>query len=119
MKTKKIKVKVDTTFKYIQIFNGIFGLTDTEIEILAEFIDAKIRLDKAGITMNAFSTEIKKQVATKLGRDDFNTLNNYIKKLKEKGAIIPDGDGYRILPLFITTGESQITFELQRQNENN
>ena len=36
---RKITVKIDSTLKYLQLWNGIFNLTDKEIQILAAFID--------------------------------------------------------------------------------
>lgn len=34
-----IKINTDTTFKYLQVFNGILELTQKELAVLAEFID--------------------------------------------------------------------------------
>lgn len=36
---RKITVKIDSTIKYIQLWNGIFNLTDKEVQILSAFID--------------------------------------------------------------------------------
>lgn len=98
---QKIKINANTTRKYVSVFNFIFRLTDTEIDILAEFIDIYKELSKNSININPFSTEIKKKVAERLGREDFNTLNNYITSLRKKKAIQDDLQGYKINPILI------------------
>ena len=35
MNIKKISVNIDTTYKYLQIWNGIFDMTNKELEILS------------------------------------------------------------------------------------
>lgn len=108
---KRIKVKADTTFKYIQLLNGVFKLTDMEIRVLADFIDLYKKLQDAGIDTNPFSTENKKKVADKQGRDDFNTLNHYIQNLRKKKAISKTNRGYEIHPFLIPKDDEQgITF---------
>lgn len=109
---KKIKVKADTTFKYLQLLNGILKLTDKEIAILADFVDLQKKINDAGFDMNAFSTENKKKVAKMQGRKDFNTLNHYIKKLSEKGVIRPIDGGYKIRDFLIPGNEKEIVFVL-------
>tara|TARA_R110002012_G_C11616018_1_gene608536 strand:+ start:415 stop:765 length:351 start_codon:yes stop_codon:yes gene_type:complete len=89
---KRITVKIDTTYKYIRLWNGLFNLTRKELEILAEFVDANKALkDKA---KNVCNVEIKKIVASKLSIEDYNTLNNYIKRFKKKGVILKKGKYY-------------------------
>lgn len=36
---RKITVNINSTLKYIQLWNGIFNLTDKEAEILSHFIE--------------------------------------------------------------------------------
>ena len=38
MRKKKITVNIDTTYKYVQLWNGIFDLTNKELTILSSFI---------------------------------------------------------------------------------
>jgi predicted transcriptional regulator len=91
---KTLKVKVDSTLKYLQVFNGILELTDKELLVLSKFIDLSE-------TINLCSTENKKVVAESLGIKDPNTLNNYVKKLKDKGAIKKTKDGYKLSPILL------------------
>lgn len=98
---KKITVKIKNIKEYIQMMNGFFELTDSEINVLSEFIKMKMALDKSDVSINPFSVNIKKKVAEALGRDDFNTLNSYIKRVKDKGAIYPTQEGYKINRLLI------------------
>jgi F0F1-type ATP synthase epsilon subunit len=86
---RKINIKTDSTLKYFQVFNGILELTDKELKILAEFVDTST-------TINLCSAENKKTVSKKLDIKDPNTLNNYVKRLKDKGAIKKTKNGYSL-----------------------
>jgi len=91
---KKLKVKADTTLKYLQVFNGILELTDKELQVLSKFIDL-------GDTIDLCSPSNKKVVAKDLDIKDHNTLNNYVKRLKDKGAIKKGKNGYELNPILI------------------
>ena len=90
--SRKIQIKAETTFKYLQIFNGILELTDKELLILSKFIDL-------AETTNICSSDSKKKVAESVGIEDPNTLNNYVKRLKDKGAISKNKNGYIVSQL--------------------
>lgn len=90
--SRKIQIKADTTFKYLQVFNGILELTDKELLILSKFIDLSE-------TKNICSADSKRKVAEAVGIEDPNTLNNYVKRLKDKGAITKSKDGYIVSQL--------------------
>jgi len=91
---RKITVNIDSTLKYLQLWNGIFNLTDKGLRILASFLDVQ------GITdeVNLCSVRNKKEVARIIGIKDHNTLNNYIKRFKDKGAILKSMNTYKINP---------------------
>ena len=36
---QNLTIKVNSTYKYLQIWNGIFNLTEKELKILALFVD--------------------------------------------------------------------------------
>lgn len=110
---KRIAVRNVTTFKYLQLLNGVLKLTDMEMRVLADFIDRYKKLQAADLDVNPFSTDNKKKVAEKQGRDDFNTLNYYIQKLRDKGAIKPVDDGYEIPEFLIPGEEDEIVFVLK------
>lgn len=80
MKKRKITVNIDTTYKYVQLWNGIFNLTDKELAIISAFIDTNIIRED----INICSVANKKAVARIVGIKDYNTLNNYVKSLKIK-----------------------------------
>lgn len=86
----KIKINADTTLKHISIWNGIFNLTKKELQVLAALIDSEIRLG----TGNIASPVNKKEAAKEIGIEDFNTLNNYIKRLKDKKALSLKNNSY-------------------------
>jgi hypothetical protein len=91
---KRITVKIDTTYKYIKLWNGLFNLTKKELEILSAFVDANRAFKKK--VKNACNVDIKKIVAANLGIEDYNTLNNYVKRFKKKGVIIKKGKYYSL-----------------------
>ena len=89
---RKFNIKTDNTLKFLQVFNGILELTDTELRILASFIDNSE-------TVNLCSPVNKKKVAEVMEIKDHNTLNNYVKRLKDKNAIVQTKNGYELSPL--------------------
>lgn len=87
---QKLTIKADTTFKYIKLWNGFFDLTQMELRVLATMVDtARLLGDN-----NICSPAVKKAAAEEINRSDFNTLNNYVKKIKDKGAISKKGSAY-------------------------
>lgn len=96
-RSMNLKIKADSTFKYLQVFNGILELTQKELQVLAEFINV-------GDLEDLCSVETKQIVAKNIGLKDFNTLNNYIKRLKDKNAMVlvnkPGKNAYTI-PKFL------------------
>ena len=80
----KVKIKANSIYKRLQIWNGIFNLTNKELEVVSAFIKVNITAKRK----NLCSKKNKDEVARILLFDDPNTLNNYIKKFKDKGALI-------------------------------
>ena len=101
---KKIIVKADSTYKYLQLWNGIFNLTNTELIILAAFID----VDNITENTNLCAMENKKAVAASAGIKDPNTLNNYIKKFKDKGVTKKVGSKYILNRLLVPEQNGEI-----------
>ena len=94
MKKRKITVSIDSTYKYVQLWNGIFNLTNKELTILTAFID----VNNITEDINMCSVSNKKKVAGMVGIRDHNTLNNYIKKFKDKGALLLRQNTYYLNP---------------------
>jgi hypothetical protein len=109
-KTKKVRVPVRTIEDYIQIFNGILRLTPRELEVLAVFLRIQRQLERKGMPISPFSTEMKKLAAKKLKWSDFNALNVYIKRLHDKGAIQRTQEDYAIISLLVPKGETGVLF---------
>jgi hypothetical protein len=78
----KINIKANSIYKRLQIWNGIFDLTNKELEVVSAFIKVNMKAKRR----NLCSKKNKDEVANLLKFDDPNTLNNYIKRLKDKGA---------------------------------
>ena len=78
----KVNIKADSIFKRVLIWNGIFNLTNKELEILSAFIKVNLKSK----SKNFCTKKSKDEVAKIMKIEDSNTLNNYIKKLKDKGA---------------------------------
>jgi len=114
MSEKVLRLKIDSIEEYLSLFDGVFQLTETEKEVLAQFIRIHRTLISSGLDVNPFSTDMKKRVAEELGRDNFNTLNNYIKSMKDKRAILPVDDGYSINPILVPKeNESRIIINIE------
>lgn len=105
---QKITIPVNSTNKYLSIWNGIFNLTPMELMILSTFIDVQNVTEKNNIC----TISNKKEVARIVGIKDYNTLNNYIKKLKDKGALLHDGKKYTLNRL-LNTNNTEIELSIQ------
>ena len=103
--SRRVNIPVKTTYQFLQVFNGILELTDKELQVLSSFIDT-------GETVNLCSPKAKKQVADNLGVKDPNTLNNYVKRLKDKGAITRTSKGYKLSKLLQSSGSGVITIQI-------
>jgi len=89
---QNLTIKVNSTYKYLQIWNGIFNLTDKELKILSLFVDINKELKEVSLC----TPKSKKLVAEKVGFKDHNTLNNYVKKFKDKGVLLKRGRNYSL-----------------------
>jgi len=107
---RNINIAVRTTYQFLQVFNGILELTDKELQVLSAFIDL-------GKTVNLCSADAKKDVAKELNVKDPNTLNNYVKRLKDKGAIVKTKNGYKLSKL-LTISEDVVTISIQNATPN-
>ena len=67
---------------WIQSLNGLLDLTDREIEVLAAFI----RYSSTG----PITAAARKYVAEELEMKSVAVLNNFVKALKDKKALVPD-----------------------------
>ena len=99
---RKITVNIDSTLKYLQLWNGIFNLTGKGLQILSAFIDVQNITDE----VNLCSVRNKKEVARMVGIKDPNTLNNYIKRFKDKGAMIKSMNTYKLNPFLDPSTEN-------------
>jgi hypothetical protein len=95
---QKIKIPVDGVLQYLSVWNGIFNLTPMELKVLSAFIVTDDLLGSDDLC--CYSN--KKATALSLGISDPNTLNNYVKKLKDKGAIIVNKKRYELNRLLNT-----------------
>ena len=109
MKKRKITVSIDTTYKYVQLWNGIFNLTDKELAIISAFIDTNIIRED----INICSVENKKAVSRIVGIKDYNTLNNYIKRFKDK-RVIQKTDGNYSLNSFLNPDTDSVTVNIKK-----
>jgi len=90
MKSIQFKIEQEEYVKtYLTLMNGIFNLTEMEISILAAFI--KYNPDLIGTSLS------RKVVAEWLNITNVAVLNNYVKKLKTKNAILITKDSHYTL----------------------
>ena len=109
MKKRKITVNIDSTLKYLQLWNGIFHLTDKGLQILSTFIDVQSITEE----VNLCSVKNKKEVAKMVKIKDYNTLNNYIKKFKDKGALLLTNNYYKLNP-FLNPDTDKVEITISR-----
>ena len=109
MNIKKISVNIDTTYKYLQIWNGIFDMTNKELEILSAFVDVQNITEE----VNLCSVINKKAVASNVGIKDYNTLNNYVKRFKDKGVMLKR-NGYYILNPLLSSETDKVEITINR-----
>lgn len=86
---KRIQINATSTLKAIQLWNGIFELTSMELEVLSFLLDVNT-------SDNLCSADNKKKVAKLLDIEDYRTLNNYVKRLKDKKAILYEDKIYKV-----------------------
>tara|TARA_Y100000361_G_scaffold89087_2_gene79198 strand:- start:125 stop:439 length:315 start_codon:yes stop_codon:yes gene_type:complete len=98
----KLTLNLDTTAKYIGFWNSIFKLTNKEMAILLEFI-------AVSSIYGLCTLESKKAVAANRKISDYNTLNNYVKKLKDKNAIEYKNGQYKLHKILANRQKATVT----------
>lgn len=116
MKAKRAKITLNSIEDYVRMMNGLFGLTDREIDVLSEFIKEKLYREQNDIDANVhlFHHSVKKRIAKRLGKKSHHWINGYIMDLKKKGAIVPLGEEgkYRINKGIMPRGEDKVVIEI-------
>lgn len=108
---KRFKINPKSTMQYLEVFNGMLKLTNKEMQVLASFLDKHYQLKEHKI--DPFSTEIRKQIAEELKMENADSINNYVKALKDKQAIRLIKGRYVFNPLVVKQeDEEAIVFEL-------
>lgn len=100
----KLTLKLETTYKYLQFWNSLFNLTSKELNILTVLVDINEKEKDANLCSNSN----KKLAAKELNFKDPNTLNNYVKKFKDKGALILNGENYILHKLLANKNEVEV-----------
>ena len=105
MKTNQFTFKTDASMlliAYLKTINGIIGLTNKELEVMALIVEF------SGETRE-ITPKDRDGVRTLLGFSQCD-LNNYISRLKKKGAIIQKETGLfvnsKLIPVFNEDGLS-------------
>ena len=106
-----IKVTLNTSYKYIQFWNGVFNLTKKELQVLSLLLTVNETFESD----NLCDPQTKKTVAMAMGIKDHNTLNNYIKRLKDKEAIQLKDKNYKINKLLKANDGGEITVTVYRR----
>ena len=100
----KLTLQLKTTFKYLQFWNSLFNLTSKELDILTVLVNINEKQKDPNLCSNAN----KKLTAKELKFKDPNTLNNYVKKFKDKGALVLEGDNYILHKLLYNKDEVEV-----------
>ena len=87
---------------YLRAVNGVIGLTNRELEIMQFIVEAVQETRE-------ITTEDRENIRTVLDISSFD-LNNYLSKLKKKGAILQKETGLfvnpKLIPVFNEDGVS-------------
>ena len=108
----KLNIKANSIYKRVQIWNGIFDLTNKELEILSAFI--KVNLSSK--SKNFCTKKSKDEVAKIMKFEDPNTLNNYIKKFKDKGTLLLTNNYYKLNP-FLNPDTDVVEIQINREDD--
>lgn len=104
----RVKVKIKENKHYVRLINGIFNLTNKEIDVVAAFLD----LEAKGYL---FSKENKERVVEKLKIGSYNTINVYMKRFVDKKVLFKNGKKYQFNPLLKPiNSDTEITFVCQK-----
>ena len=106
-----IKVTLNSPYKAIKFWNGVFDLTKKELQVLSLLLTVSESSDSE----NLCNPEAKKAVAMAMGIKDSNTLNNYIKRLKDKKAIEIENKKYTINKLLKANDGGEVTVTVYRR----
>tara|TARA_Y100000593_G_scaffold78914_1_gene146646 strand:+ start:90 stop:425 length:336 start_codon:yes stop_codon:yes gene_type:complete len=109
--SEHIKITLSSPFQYIQFWNGVFNLTKTELQVLSLLLT----VDESSDSDNLCDPKTKKAVAMAMGIKDHNTLNNYIKRLKDKEAIQLKDKKYTINKLLQANDGGETTVTVYRR----
>ena len=106
-----IKITLSSPFQSLQFWNGVFNLTKTELQVLSLLVTVSDSTESE----NLCSIDVKKAVAMAMGIKDHHTLNNYIKRLKDKEALIITDKIYTINKLLQTNDGGDTTITVSRR----
>ena len=82
MKKRKITVNIDSTLKYLQLWNGIFNLTDKGLQVLSAFIDVQGTTSETNLCSVKNKKEVLQYIDNDILRERYITLINALIKYK-------------------------------------
>jgi DNA-binding MarR family transcriptional regulator len=91
-KILKLKIPVKNTYQRVSLWNGIYNLTNKEINVLSYLIDT---------IHKEFCSKPHREDTAKVLDMSVSGLNTYIKRLKDKGAITQKDGNYIYSKLFL------------------
>ena len=105
-------MRIADSLKLEIILGVITGFPEVRPIIISAFIDVNIVTKD----INICSVPNKKSVAEIVGIKDYNTLNNYVKKFKDKKAIRKDGRNY-LLSKLLDLGTKSVKININWTDE--
>lgn len=116
MKEVNVKIRKEGGIRYIDLFNGLFGLTSRELDVLEMFIKADRNIKRKGIPLHFLDTPIRKIIEKNL---ELKNVAVYVKGLRDKKAIIKGKDGKEVIhPILLDDGSDEIVVKLNRISTN-
>jgi len=104
---KNISFSIDKPKDYLKLFNGFFELTDKELDVLFAFFVYSVKTKEY-----PFSKDIKDDISESLNLTNKSSINTYIKRIKDKGAIVKKGNKYYLHPIVQPPIETEILFTI-------
>lgn len=108
--------------EYLNIINGILGLSGKEAEVFSLLIQLELEQQPVlGTKMDILSTDNRKAIMAETLINK-NNLSKYISILKSKGLINKDKDGYFVNKMFVPeldkgTIETLFVLEIEQENK--
>ena len=87
---------------YLQVRNGELKLTDKELQFVAQIVTTYMKhyvnnLREPYLSKHVFGTEGRKEICDAIGDLSAQNFNNKLKQLVDKGVLLQEEGGYKLV----------------------